>query len=445
MGTLFVYIVKSALCLALLYLPYTLLLRKEALHRMNRAALLGILLVSFLVPALHGTPFGHTALLWQTAVWGENHTVLFDEMEGVNIAMLPSPDKKASGVLIWASLLAVLYIIGIVVSLCVRLWQFVSLWRSLFKGCMWKERRKDGITLYCHAGSLSPYSWMNSIVVSEEDMDGEAGKAVLLHEEAHVRYGHSYDTLLILAAETLMWFNPLVWMLEADMRCIHEYQADDYVLRHEIDEKTYQLYLIKKAVGLRLQSFANGLNQSTPKKRIAMMCNKKTNKWAACKYLYLLPAGAMALMSFASPEVVNSGFADRQLEEIAGLKVTDLSGIVKIIGSESPENADTVYKNVDVQPEFPNGPEAFMKFLIDNVHYPDSCLANGIEGQVIACFVVYKDGSLSKDVKILRSPHPDMSEEVRRVVALMPKWKPGKLKGEAVNCAFTIPVSFRYK
>lgn len=139
-------------------------------------------------------------------------------------------------------------------SLAIRLWQWVCMRRFVSRGCLWKEGREGGITLYCHARPVSPFSWMHCIVMSEEDLEGEAGHAIYVHEKAHVLYGHSYDTLWMLAVEAAQWFNPVVWMMEMDMRCIHEYQADEYVLNQGINAKDYQLYLIKKAVGSRLQS-----------------------------------------------------------------------------------------------------------------------------------------------------------------------------------------------
>ena len=59
MGLFFAYILKSAICLALFYLFYRLLLSKETFHRFNRVALLGILLLSPLqqgCPARDSTP-----------------------------------------------------------------------------------------------------------------------------------------------------------------------------------------------------------------------------------------------------------------------------------------------------------------------------------------------------------------------------------------------------
>ena len=92
-----------------------------------------------------------------------------------------------------------------------------------------------------------------------------------------------------------------------------------------------------------------------------MMCNKKSNKWAASKYLYLLPAGVLALMSFTHPECVNR--VDGRLDEVSAVKVTDLSATVKAaVRENSPGTAgnsaaqdEPVYSMAEELPIFPGG------------------------------------------------------------------------------------------
>ncbi|WP_302977612.1 M56 family metallopeptidase [Paraprevotella clara] len=333
MGTFLVYIIKSALCLTLLYLPYTLLLRKERLHRLNRMALLAILAASFLFPLSQEEWFGGMWHSWQSAAPEGAYAGLIDRLGRTELFMPEVVIMPDADVPVWPLVCVCLYFAGLAVSLSVRMYQFFRMRRAISRGCLWREHFSDGITLYCHARPMPPFSWMHSVVMCEGDLEGDAGEAILMHEKAHVLYGHSYDTLLMLAVEALQWFNPVVWMMEMDLRCIHEYQADEYVLSHGVNAKNYQLYLIKKAVGSRLQSFANGLNQSTLKKRIAMMCNKKSTKWAVLKYMYLLPVGAFATVAFARPEIVNG--VDGRLEQLSAVKVTDLSATAKAVVAEN--------------------------------------------------------------------------------------------------------------
>lgn len=97
--------------------------------------------------------------------------------------------------------------------------------------------------------------------------------------------------------------------------------------------------------------------------------------------------------------------------------------------------------------EFIGGNEEMIKFLSENVKYPeDVLLANekgaNIHGRVYVKFVVEKDGSIS-DVEVVRSVHPSLDAEAVRVVKLMPKWKPAEYRGKPVRTKFTLPISFR--
>ena len=105
---------------------------------------------------------------------------------------------------------------------------------------------------------------------------------------------------------------------------------------------------------------------------------------------------------------------------------------------------DNVFVVVEKQPEFPGGVEALMSYLGDNIKYPEEAHKNGIEGRVIANFIVNKDGSIS-DVNVVQGLDPLLDAEAVRVLSLMPIWKPGTQRGEAVNVRFTIPVVFRLK
>ncbi len=106
-----------------------------------------------------------------------------------------------------------------------------------------------------------------------------------------------------------------------------------------------------------------------------------------------------------------------------------------------PQQVNGVYNLVDDQPAFPGGPNAFMKYLAKNVKYPAADIDNNVQGRVVAQFVVEKDGSLTQ-IKTVRAPSKAMADEAIRVLKKSPKWKPGKVKGQAVRTMYTVPVSF---
>ena len=106
------------------------------------------------------------------------------------------------------------------------------------------------------------------------------------------------------------------------------------------------------------------------------------------------------------------------------------------------EVTDEIFVVVENQPEFPGGNTAMMKFLGDNIKYPVIAQENGIQGRVICNFVVEKDGSIT-DVQVVRGVDPSLDREAMRVIQQMPRWKPGKQRGQAVRVRFTLPVVFR--
>ena len=99
--------------------------------------------------------------------------------------------------------------------------------------------------------------------------------SILTHEQEHIRLHHSYDLILLELVKTLQWFNPFVWFLASNLKYVHEYEADEAVINQGIDAKQYQQLLVTKAVGNRLQPFANNLRRGSLKKRIIMMHQKK--------------------------------------------------------------------------------------------------------------------------------------------------------------------------
>ena len=186
-----------------------------------------------------------------------------------------------------------------------------------------------------------------------------------------------------------------------------------------------------------------------------MMLKEKSSPWARLKYLYVLPVAAIAVTAFARPEVSD------KVEKISSVKVNDLAAIVETKVAESAGDttkpADVKYVPAEVRkrlkgtlvfevaeemPEFPGGGmSALMSYLKDNMRYPASAKEKGTQGRVTVQFVVDKDGSI-KEPKLLRSVDKDMDAEALRLISNMPKWKPGRQKGQPGAVKYTVPVMF---
>ena len=312
MGTFFVYILKTSICLTGFYLFYRLLLSKETFHRFNRVALLGILLLSLLIPFCEIT-VPEESEVQQTLLTIEQILTLADHVPQTEVEVLPS------SIPLWLPVLLCIYLLGILFFLGRNLYSLSQMLRLLHGGR--QEKLEKGITLIIHDKNIAPFSWMKYVVISEKDLQ-ENGKEILIHEMAHVHNRHSIDLLISDICIIFQWFNPTSWLLKQELQNIHEYEADETVIRQGVNAKQYQLLLIKKAVGTRLYSMANSFNHSKLKKRITMMLKEKSSPWARMKYLYVLPVAAITLTAFARPEISN------ELNEISTIKVNDITSIL---------------------------------------------------------------------------------------------------------------------
>ena len=108
-----------------------------------------------------------------------------------------------------------------------------------------------------------------------------------------------------------------------------------------------------------------------------------------------------------------------------------------------PAEGKDVMLVCEQQPEFPGGMRALMDYLKKEIRYPKKCSASGIEGRAFVRFIVDKNGKIKKVELFKSSGNQLLDKEAIRVVKKMPRWNPGKNKGEAVNVMFTLPVNFK--
>ena len=419
------YIVECAICLALLYLPFWGLLRKDTFFQFNRYALLAITVLSFALPLI--------SIPEITAPLAENE-ILSIRLDEINVIV---NGKTASEGINWPMCLSMIYLSGAAACLLYKIYDLIRLARFIPRGCLWTHH-ENGIRIHCHAHDIVPFSWMNHIVISEKDYK-ENGHNILLHEQAHIACRHSWDVLWLSLVEVFQWFNPLVWMLSKEMQDIHEYEADLCVLRKGINARDYQLLIIQKAAGSSCYAFANSFNHSSLKKRITMMIKKKSNPWARAKYLYMLPVAAICMIACTqSPKSADKA------EEATSVEQPKAEEAVKVENASGKETVteQTVFQVVEEMPEFPDGMPELIKWLSANIKYPAICQENSVQGRVIVQFVVTREGAI-ENPKVVKSVDPYLDAEALRVIKTMPKWKPGKQRGKAVNVKYTLPIEFR--
>lgn len=464
MITLLIYSIKSALVLTLFYLPYTLMLRQESFFRMNRITLLTILMLALVLPIVD---IPSLATPEQPVVYEMQHRIMLMTQEAeMTTKSLAATTRTIS----WLGILAIVYIIGVILALLIRLWQLFRIGQIIRGGCLWTDKSGKA-TIYCHIDDVAPFSWMRSIVISEKDYK-PYGREILLHEKAHILNLHSMDILFLTLVEAVQWWNPIAYMLGHSLRDVHEYEADDYVLHQGVSLQNYQALLVKKSLANTSYAFANNFNHSLIKKRIYMMNHPKSNPWLRSKVLYILPATLVVLTAFATPKLnekvgeiverVDHGDGsddlnpqpEQQPESIPTSDVTDMQSAepkeelaVKEEAADTLSSEDYVnnvyrneYNNLSLSPEFPGGMPALQAFVQQHVAEALQNDASVAGKRAYVQFRIKQDGTID-DIGLVRGDKEAYHEAIK-IVEQMPQWIPARRFGNPADAHFVLAFDF---
>jgi len=280
---------KVAVVLLVFYLFYRFLLKKETFHRFNRVVLVGTAVLSFLLPLCIITihkPVETVAGIAESPTAAE---IAAGAADRLSPDLSPVVEASAPW---WPTAFAILFWAGVAFVLAWVLISVLSVLKLVHQGE--RIREEDGCQIIVSQRDIDPFSWMKYIVLSRKDWETDRAP-ILAHEKAHIRFGHSAEILLVDVLSAFQWFNPAIWMLRADLQELHEYEADDAVLRAGAQLKEYQYLLIRKAVSKSGYSVANSFNHSILKNRITMMSKTKSPLLRGLRVLYVLPLVCLAL------------------------------------------------------------------------------------------------------------------------------------------------------
>lgn len=423
MGEILVYSMVSSVVLTAMYAVYKLALAAENQHGYNRAVLWLIYVAALSLPAV------------ASAVAGLSWRGMAEPLDGVFDVGLPTA-SMTDGAEAWPGVVTAINIIGgiyfagmaiaglIMVGTIARLAMLIGSGQRYDYGTM---------TVIVHDGrQIAPFSWRRYIVMNRADFE-ESCDVILVHESCHAASHHWIDLIMAQLVIVFQWYNPTAWLMREEFKSVHEYQADAAVIASGSDIKQYQMLLIKKAVGGRFQSLANSLNHSNLKKRITMMYKSKSTLGRRFRALALAPAALMAVAVVNIPAVASA------LTTVS--RTLDADKVTKNAanGQTDPEK---VYEAVDVNPEYPGGVYELMKFVAENLRYPEKAMADSVQGRVVVKFVVNREGKVVSP-EILHSVSPEIDEEALRVVSLLEGFTPGTIGGEPVNVSYALPLTFR--
>lgn len=421
------YLLQVNVGLILFYALYKLVCTRDTFFRSRRFILIVSLVLPFILPFI------------DVREWLESRDRMIMLTHFDYSAVLPEivvgseAVETGNRVFVLSEWIGYLYLAG-VVALLVRLAvQAFSLYRLIVR---MPEKEINGVCVKCLNDPSGPFSFFGWIFMNPAAVKEDEISEILTHEMAHVKQHHSVDVLLAEMVSICCWMNPFAWLLKREVRLNLEFLADRKVMEAGFATKSYQYHLLGLAYNHKY-GLSNNFNFSHLKQRIIMMNKKKSNAAGHIKYaLFVLPAFALLVAGNISCSQDAS-----QTEDAKEVVVAPVSPEAKEAPADSTAKEE-VFMVAEQMPEFPGGMKELLKFLQDNLKYPENAMKNNVQGRVIVQFVVEKDGTLT-EFKVARSVDPDLDAEALRVLQTMPKWKPGMQRGKIVRVKFTVPVSFK--
>ena len=299
MENFLLYLLQSALCFTVLFLPFQWLLRKGELIRLNRVIILLTISLCFVFPLIYHEMPGFMERLISLG----NDPASEDEIKVIGYAnysdgIIHKIETETTSLWTIQNILLMIWLIGAVVVLVWHIFSYTHLYKTISTCKSSKMKLDNGASVYLFKDEVPSMSWMNLVMMSEQDY--KENKAILMHELAHVKCGHSWDRLFMSMCLIVQWFNPLVWICSDTLNEIHEYEADREVLHQGIDMTQYQYLLVSKAAGQSTLAMVNGFNHSQLKSRIKMMKNQEHSLWSKVRYLILMPMLFLAFVVSAN-------------------------------------------------------------------------------------------------------------------------------------------------
>lgn len=435
MSTDWLYLmVKASVCMGSFYLVYSLFLKKDTHFAMNRFYLLLTALLSLLIPLV--------SLNIDLAGIPQNYSYILDTISvGSRWVEHSLPDDPR----VFEFLLAC-YSAGVAVALTGLLIRIIRLLMILrTEG----HTGRDGMKIvFLPEGSGSPFSFFSYVFITREHYRSREAQEMMIHEQVHIRQRHSVDLLFIEMLAVVLWFNPFIWLYRKSIKQIHEYIADDGVIRQSVNKQNYQCILLQIGTGLIAHSMTHNFNHSLLKRRFIMMNRSKSLPHTRWKIMATIPVMAFLFLVFSD---VSGGYIGQALSwgqpgwATTGLMAAQASSMdqeTNLPAVYAPQGQDdSVFTKVDVAPAFKGGFEALASFISQNIKYPEEARKQGIQGTVFVSFLVSEKGKVTNG-KVLRGIGSGCDEEALRVVMAMPDWNPGKNGEKPVKVNITLPIKF---
>lgn len=393
MRVVVIYILEVIACSGVLAALYSLIIERKVDFLFARLFLIFSVLLSAVIPMIN-------IPVWEAALVPQLTEVTVGEVSTEVVQSTVTSFNFNFMALIWA-------VYGVGVALCMGsiVLQMVNILNIRRVGQM---TAFDGVNIVRSQQNIASFSLFKTIYIGNNTADTDL-PTIVAHERSHIAHKHSVERVVMEILKALLWWNPFVWIASRRLVEAHEFEADNDVIGSGCDANLYVATLLKHLFGYSPE-IANGLHNSLTKKRLKMILNGNSGRYALLRKVAVIPVlGVLfALFSLTTKEAVAQDVQQSKVE----VEVTEI-----------------------------NDYQDFYRWVVMNVQYPSAAREQSLSGSVIASLTIDTDGNV-KDVKIVKSDNELFSKEVRRVLAKAPAWRPFVKDGKRVEVKYMLPVNF---
>ena len=412
------FIIRFVVFSGLLYLTYLVLFSKKSFFHWNRAILILIPAISIFIPLvspMFTSPFESepviNSLLPEVVITGTIYEQPVNQVRGFNYWWL-----------LYA--LGALSIVSILIYGLIRAWSILRSSSHAFDNVRFSDN------------ASGPFAFFETIIIPTDLAKSSELASVLAHEKAHVDQKHAIDKLYYNILSALFWFNPFMYLLQAEMRQTHECLADEAALSAS-DPESYSKLLLGSVFGaeISLDPANRFFNSSLIKTRITMIYKAKTKPMMKGLYALLLPL--ITVMSISACQKT-----DDVVDQAT--KATELS-IDKVDMVPLYPDCDANASKEDRMACFKTG---IMTYIMENFQYPTSAKETGLEGKIFVEFKINKNGetevlgfkSKFEGENVDPTAAADAENFANDLVAALPDMEPAMHEGKAVEIIMTLPI-----
>ncbi|RWW98807.1 M56 family metallopeptidase [Flavobacterium cerinum] len=281
MENFIIYMAKASGLLALFFLAYYFLLRKETFFTSNRWFMLAGLVTSVVLPAIE-----YTKIIWITAAPQSAQPINLNQLIFIRNMLAAKPQPQTIDIN-WFDVAAGMYFAG-VLFLLIRFTLDLLTIRKLLSG---NEIVKDKQFRLIDSHQVkSPFSFFNYIIYNSAVLNPDELNSIISHEKVHSSQKHSIDMIISQLFCVAFWFNPFAWMYKKSISQNLEFIADAEAIKQLADRTAYQKTLLKITIQPECIAITNHFYQSLIKKRIVMLNKKQSKRLNSWKYATVLPA-----------------------------------------------------------------------------------------------------------------------------------------------------------